>query len=354
MQLEEPDLIDIGVHDPTQRLRLLRGIDVLRARGSLAGLTRGPNERLFKRRFRLGCEVNFGGSPALLAVDTRTDLKVCVKFIHTADEYERQLNLHRQLKGEQVVRLVEAFEAVREEAEEGAEGSEQQSVAQRGWGLPCLVLEYGDSSLGEFIGRGQLPPTERKACFEAMVKVVLSLHARGLAHCALQPDSFRLVDGTQWRLANLESCTPLSEPSPRKCPVCFAPPEVVRSLKAHKTAPATAAIDVWALGAILWQLFAQQPLFLNEVEAATLLASHAQVTPPQGCIDDPQAYHLIDKMLQRKPAERVELEAILKHSYLAGGMDTAEMDASFGPMQKGHLFLRSLLQQMKPGSDLRV
>ena len=39
---------------------------------------------------------------------------------------------------------------------------------------------------------------------------------------------------------------------------------------------------------------------------------------------------------------------------VAENMDTAEMDASFGPMQKGHLFLRSLLQQMKPGGDLRV
>ena len=28
-QLEEPDLLDVGVHDPTQRLRLLRGIEVL-------------------------------------------------------------------------------------------------------------------------------------------------------------------------------------------------------------------------------------------------------------------------------------------------------------------------------------
>ena len=33
LQLTEHDLRDMGVHDPTQRLRLLRGIDVLRTRG---------------------------------------------------------------------------------------------------------------------------------------------------------------------------------------------------------------------------------------------------------------------------------------------------------------------------------
>ena len=104
-QLEEPDLLDVGVHDPTQRLRLLRGIEVLRARGSLSALGR-PGERLFRKRFRLGCEINFGGSPALLAVDTRTDRKVVVKFLHSVEEYHRQLALHKQLKGEQVMRLL--------------------------------------------------------------------------------------------------------------------------------------------------------------------------------------------------------------------------------------------------------
>ena len=350
IQLEEHDLTDMGVHDPTQRLRLLRGIEVLRTRGSLAAVGKAPGERLFKRRFRLGCEVNFGGSPAILAVDTKTDLKVCVKFIHSTEEYARQLTLHQQLKGEMVARLVEAFPAVAKEeiqlAEEAA-GGVALTMVQLGWGLPCLILEYGDSSLGEYVGRGLLPPTERKATFEAMVRVVLALHARGLAHCALQPESFRLYEGTSWRLANLESCTAFHEPSPRKIPVCYAAPEVVRHLRLPKTAHATAALDVWSLGVLLWQLFSQQPLFLNEAEATTLLASHAPLAAPMGCVVDEQAHHLLLKMLVRKPTDRLEPAKVLKHGYLAGGMDTTEMEASFGPMQKGHLFLRSLLQQIK-------
>ena len=83
------------------------------------------------------------------------------------------------------------------------------------------------------------------------------------------------------------------------------------------------------------------------MQATTLLGSHAQLQPPIGGFDDPQAYHLLLKMLQKKPAERIEAALTLKHSYLAGGVDTVEMEASFGPMQKGHLFLRSLLNQMR-------
>eukprot|EP00964_Phaeocystis_antarctica_P105711 scaffold70712_cov61-Phaeocystis_antarctica.AAC.4 len=112
------------------------------------------------------------------------------------------------------------------------------------------------------------------AVFEAILHVVLAIHARGLAHCALQPDSFRLYDGTSWRLVNLESCTPFGEPTPRKCPVCFAPPEVVRHLRAPKTTASAAAIDVWGLGALLWQLYTQQPLFTNENEARLPPCSH--------------------------------------------------------------------------------
>ena len=68
---------------------------------------------------------------------------------------------------------------------------------------------------------------------------------------------------------------------------------------------------------------------------------------------DPQAYHLLLKMLQKKPAERIEAALLLKHSYLAGGVDTVEMEASFGPMQKGNLFLRSLLNQMRQPKPAR-
>ena len=34
------------------------------------------SERLFRERYRLGAEVNFGGHPAVLAVDIKSDLKV--------------------------------------------------------------------------------------------------------------------------------------------------------------------------------------------------------------------------------------------------------------------------------------
>ena len=68
LELQEHDLRDMGVHDPTQRMQLLRGIGVLRARGALSALGRAPGDRIFRDRYRLGAEVNFGGAPAVLAL----------------------------------------------------------------------------------------------------------------------------------------------------------------------------------------------------------------------------------------------------------------------------------------------
>ena len=63
---------------------------------------------------------------------------------------------------------------------------------------------------------------------------------------------------------------------------------------------------------------------------------------------DAQARTVTQRMAQSAARrQRIEAALTLKHSYLAGGVDTVEMEASFGPMQKGHLFLRSLLQQIK-------
>ena len=101
---------------------------------------------------------------------------------------------------------------------------------------------------------------------------------------------------------------------------------------------------------ILWQMYSQQPLWGNEAEALAALggaglSQQHRLDPPMGCVTDVQARHLIGRMLQRKPAERIDVAHILRHGYLSGGMDTVEMDETFGPLHKGFVFARSLLQQ---------
>lgn len=106
---------------------------------------------------------------------------------------------------------------------------------------------------------------------------------------------------------------------------------------------ATEAADIWSLGVLMWQLLAQHPLYSSESEAVAALGSGG---PSMGCVSDLQARHLLQKMLVRAPQERLPADRVLKHGYLTHGLDTVQMAATFGPMQKGQLFVRSLLNQL--------
>ena len=170
LTLQDHDLIDMRIDDPMQRMRLLSGIEVLKVwcapsptrmpclrdvlpsisrsdglppicaaishvcyhlpyvlpsptqgRGALAAVGRAPRERLFRDRYRLGAEVNFGGHPAVLAVDCRTDLKVVVKFVPTMTDYHRQVSLHKELKAEPIAQMADSYAAQRTAPSGGGE-----------------------------------------------------------------------------------------------------------------------------------------------------------------------------------------------------------------------------------------
>ena len=120
-------------------------------------------------------------------------------------------------------------------------------------------------------------------------------------------------------------------------------------------------MDIWSLGVLLWQLYSQQPLYGSEAEAFGMLPSLGSqlaggmgAEPSMGCVTDLQARHLLHKMLQRDPGGRLPAPKVLKHGFLTGGLDTVQMDATFGPMQKGQLFIRSLLTQLGELGGARV
>ena len=212
-----------------------------------------------------------------------------------------------------------------------------------------MVLEYGDASLADVLGRGLLGTTERKAVFEAVARCVSQLHEKGLAHCAAA-DSFRLYAGTRWRLVALDTATALGQPGPRHCAVAYAAPEVVRKLRAASHCEASTAQDVWSLGMILWQMYSQQPLWGNEAEALAALgdaglSQQHRLDPPMGCVTDVQARHLIGRMLQRKPAERIDVAHILPPRLPVGRDGHGRDGRDLRPAPQGVRVRRSLLRQ---------
>ena len=50
---------------------------------------------------------------------------------------------------------------------------------------------------------------------------------------------------------------------------------------------------------------------------------------PPAKISNPQALHLLQKLLVKKPKERATIDQALKHAYITGGLDTQEVQGSF-------------------------
>ena len=68
---------------------------------------------------------------------------------------------------------------------------------------------------------------------------------------------------------------------------------------------------------------------------------------PAARISDPQALHLMQKLLLKKPKERATVEMALKHAYLTGGLDTQEVQGTFALLHESQTNFRSALEELR-------
>jgi len=73
------------------------------------------------------------------------------------------------------------------------------------------------------------------------------------------------------------------------------------------------------------------------------LASYAEIEVPKDVVEDVQARHMLKKILVKHHFDRANIQCILKHAYLCGGMDTMQRESSFGYLQQTQQQLQSLL-----------
>ena len=76
------------------------------------------------------------------------------------------------------------------------------------------------------------------------------------------------------------------------------------------------------------------------------LASYAELEVPKDVVDDIQARHMLKKVLVKNHLDRANVQAVLKHAYLCGGMDTIQRESSFGYLQQTQQQLQTLLAEV--------
>ena len=111
------------------------------------------------------------------------------------------------------------------------------------------------------------------------------------------------------------------------CTVRFAAPEVAASRLANRPVRITAAIDVWAMALVLFQLFTGASLWDDIEVDEDLVANKAEVAVAK--LQESQALtqqqkRLLQVMLVVQPEDRMRLSEVLKKSFFNEVEDTEQ------------------------------
>lgn len=190
---------------------------------------------------------------------------------------------------------------------------------------PCIVMQPPVATLQTWMDaqdRTNLVWEEQVATLYNLCKALQSFHARGMVHCSLAPPSFSWFQGGQgWKVA---ACGDWAQAGMhvRSCyQLRYASPEAVQGdLFDVAGAAADPAMDMWALGAIAFEIFTAQGLFsrksytdndvINMLLGFDRLPSESQPAFWRQ-IRDTAAQRLVQNLLRRVPEQRSTINEVL-------------------------------------------
>ena len=227
-----------------------------------------------------------------------------------------------------------------------------------------LVMDQASQSVFHRLGSQRIAGNDIQAAvnvFRQVVKQTKKLHAKNLLHFDIKPRNilFRPTVNTsddEIVLCDLDASMPLDQlrsQDDKPGSSAYYAPEVARWVEAcnsqdgvsdNRELKATPALDVWSLGALLFELCSGQHLFSQDISDDSMV-NDADMTrlcvwlcmPEEQlklvCHKDTNlkqqanARHLVRWMLQGDPELRPSLDNVLDHELLGGTQSTPRVDA---------------------------
>jgi serine/threonine protein kinase/tetratricopeptide (TPR) repeat protein len=186
----------------------------------------------------------------------------------------------------------------------------------------CTLYEVGETDNGELflamaycdgetlaarLARGPLPVDQALALTRQIVAGLAAGHARGVVHRDVKPGNIMLVGGgvkvLDFGLARVTGETTLTADGSVIGTLAYMAPEQARGEEADERA------DVWAVGAVLYEMLSGNRPFAEDSAASTLHAI-LNATPPTPSTVRPgiprKADEIVATCLAKKPAERFQ------------------------------------------------
>lgn len=189
-----------------------------------------------------------------------------------------------------------------------------------------LVLEYcvGGDLKGLLEQDEKLPESAMHDLAYDLVKALLFLHSQGIIYCDLKPSNILLDEfgcmklcdfGLARRLKDIEKTTPGDVPQPMRGTPCYMAPELFREGGVHSYAS-----DFWALGCVLYECYAGKPPFVGS--EFTQLVKSILSDPTPLLPDNPSRsfQNLINCLLMKDPAERLQWSELCEHNFWRSSM----------------------------------
>ncbi|MDI1429477.1 serine/threonine-protein kinase [Polyangium sorediatum] len=178
-------------------------------------------------------------------------------------------------------------------------------------GEPFLAMEWlAGEDLGARLLRGRLTVSESVSAIRAVAEALATAHARGVVHRDIKPSNVFLVDGALEHVKLLDFGLARMGLSPRftRTGVVLGTPSYMAPEQARGAPSLDARVDVFALGAVLFECLAGRPAFAGE-HVMAILAKVLLEEPPLLRDLRPEVpvrlEALVACMLAKDPADRL-------------------------------------------------
>ncbi|XBI94420.1 hypothetical protein VPH35_031058 [Triticum aestivum] len=189
-----------------------------------------------------------------------------------------------------------------------------------------LVLEYcvGGDLKGLLEQDKKLPESAMHDLAYDLVKALLFLHSQGIIYCDLKPSNILLDEfgcmklcgfGLARRLKDIEKTNPGDVPQPMRGTPCYMAPELFQEGGVHSYAS-----DFWALGCVLYECYAGRPPFVGREFTQLVKSIVSEPAPPLPDNMSRSFQNLINCLLMKDPAERLQWSELCAHNFCRNSM----------------------------------